>query len=655
MRQPALPRSVATIGTVAAAVTCSILLSACTPPPPEPGPKPEPPAKEARPAKPEDNTLSSPLAVVADAAGKTLYIAGVGEGDATGSVAVFDIEASRVTRTCPLPGRPSGLALSRDGTRLYATCGGVRGTVEVLDARTGGRLAGLLAGHTPTAPVVSPDGGTLYVCNRFDNDVSVIDLASKHTLARIPVLREPAAAAITPDGKTLFVANFLPVGPTNTGYAAAAVSVIDTSSKEVAATIHLPNGSTSLRGVCVSPDGKHAYVTHGLARWQLPTIMLERGRINTNAFSVIDAEAKTLVNTVLLDKVDRGAANPWGVACTADGRYVCLTFAGTHELCVIDRQGLHDKLAAVVRGEKVSYTLLKPADVPHDLSFLSGLRRWIRLKGKGPRALALVGDRAYVPEYFTDTMSVVDISDLQMAEEEETADDEERVESYRLGTEPEMATVRRGEMLFNEAFCFQKWLSCSTCHPGGRADGLCWDLLHDGMGNTKSTKNLLFAGRTPPSTLMGLDDNAGMTIRKRIKFVFFALRPEEDAAAIEAYVESLRPVPSPRLVDGKPSASAVRGKLIFDGKAGCAECHVGELYADMKAHDVGTLLEKDEGRKYDTPSLVEVWRTPPYLCDGRAVTIMEVLTKFNPGDEHGKTSGLTERELRDLEEYVMSQ
>jgi hypothetical protein len=75
----------------------------------------------------------------------------------------------------------------------------------------------------------------------------------------------------------------------------------------------------------------------------------------------------------------------------------------------------------------------------------------------------------------------------------------------------------------------------------------------------------------------------------------------------------------------------------------------------MKAHDVGTLLEKDEGRKYDTPSLVEVWRTPPYLCDGRAVTIMEVLTKFNPGDEHGKTSGLTERELRDLEEYVMSQ
>jgi hypothetical protein len=74
----------------------------------------------------------------------------------------------------------------------------------------------------------------------------------------------------------------------------------------------------------------------------------------------------------------------------------------------------------------------------------------------------------------------------------------------------------------------------------------------------------------------------------------------------------------------------------------------------MQAYDVGTMLKYDEDREYDTPTLVEVWRTPPYLSDGRAATIMDVLTKFNPGDRHGKTSGLTEQELRDLEEYVLS-
>ncbi len=601
--------------------------------------------------------------MVVDANGKTLYLAGAGGGDVGGKVAVFDIAAGCVTRALPLPSRPSGLALSRDGARLYVTCGGVRGTVEVLDPRTGEIATSLRAGHTPTAPVLSPDGGTLYVCNRFDNDVSVIDLTSGAELTKVPVLREPVAAAVTPDGKTLFVANFLPVGPTNTGYAAAAVSVIDTSSKEITETIHLPNGSTSLRGVCVSPDGRHAYVTHGLARWQSPTTELQRGWTNTNAFSVIDAEARTLVNTVLLDKVDVGAANPWAVECTADGRYVCITFAGSGDLCAIDRHVLHDFLAKVARGEKVSDASDAAADVPNDLAFLSGLRRRIGLRGKGARSLALVGDRAYVPEYFTDTMSVVDISNLEMLndfgsqEEREdiASEDAERVASRQLGAGAEMGGVRRGEMLFNDAFCFQKWLSCATCHPGGRADGLTWDLMHDGLGNTKSTKSLLFATRTPPSMLRNVKDDAGTTIRWKLKHNLYVLLAEEDAAAIEAYVESLRPVPSPRLVDGKPSASAMRGKAVFEGKAGCAECHGGKYLTDMQKHDVGTGRDLDMDIEYDTPTLAEAWRTAPYLCDGRAATIMDVLTKSNPGDRHGKTSGLTEQELRDLEEYVMSQ
>jgi YVTN family beta-propeller protein len=602
--------------------------------------------------------------VVADAEGKTLHIAGGGAEGAKGRIAVFDVAAGRVARSCPLPSRPSGLALSRDGARLYVTCGGVRGTVEVLDPRTGENAATLRAGHTPTAPVLSPDGRTLYVCNRFDNDVSVIDLASGAELARIPVLREPAAAAVTPDGKTLFVANHLPAGPAYAGYAAAAVSVIDTAARKVAATIQLANGSTSLRGVCVSPDGKHAYVAHGLARWQLPTTQLERGWMNTNALSVIDVAGRKLVNTVLLDKVDRGAADPWAVECTADGRYVCLTCAGTHELYVIDRAALHEKLEKVANGEKVSDASDEAEDVPNDLAFLSKLRRRIGLKGKGARSLALVGDRAYVPEHFTDTMSVVDISELEMRddfaeEERDKADDEERVASHRLGSGVEAGTVRRGEMLFNDAsFCFQDWQSCATCHPGGRANGLTRDLFHDGLGSGKSTKSLLFAHRTPPAMLMEaakVTDDAGTAIRWKIKHLLWAPLPEEDAAAIEAYVESLRPVPSPRLVDGKPSASALRGKAIFEGAAGCAECHRGEYFTDMKAYDIGTWLAEDKDKKYDTPTLVEVWRTRPYLSDGRAATIMEVLTKFNPGDRHGKTSGLTEQELRDLEEYVLSQ
>ena len=58
---------------------------------------------------------------------------------------------------------------------------------------------------------------------------------------------------------------------------------------------------------------------------------------------------------------------------------------------------------------------------------------------------------------------------------------------------------------------------------------------------------------------------------------------------------------------------------------------------------------------YDTPTLIEVWRTAPYLCNGQAATILEMLApKHNPKDQHGRTSNLTKQQLSDLAEYIMS-
>jgi cytochrome c peroxidase len=75
----------------------------------------------------------------------------------------------------------------------------------------------------------------------------------------------------------------------------------------------------------------------------------------------------------------------------------------------------------------------------------------------------------------------------------------------------------------------------------------------------------------------------------------------------------------------------------------------------LKAHAVGTANPQDRARqKFDTPTLVECWRTAPFLHDGSAVTLEEVLTTRNPRDEHGQTSHLTPRQLDDLVAYVLS-
>jgi cytochrome c peroxidase len=186
-------------------------------------------------------------------------------------------------------------------------------------------------------------------------------------------------------------------------------------------------------------------------------------------------------------------------------------------------------------------------------------------------------------------------------------------------------------------------------------DGLNWDLINDGIGNPKNVKSLLLSHRTPPVMSHGVRERAEDAVRSGIRYILFARRPEEEAVAIDEYLKSLGPAPSPALAGGKLPAAAERGrKLFFSRETGCASCHPAGLFTDMKSYDVGTRSNTDRDSEFDTPALVELWRTAPYLHDGSAVTLRELLTTFNKQDRHGKTSHLKESETDDLAAYLGS-
>ena len=172
-------------------------------------------------------------------------------------------------------------------------------------------------------------------------------------------------------------------------------------------------------------------------------------------------------------------------------------------------------------------------------------------------------------------------------------------------------------------------------------------------GNPKNTKSMLLAHKTPPAMVTGVRPDAEAAVHAGIRHIQFSVRPEEDAAAIDEYLKSLKPVQSPYLVKDNLSRSAERGRKLFD-KAGCASCHTPPLYTDLQKYNIGTGKGLDENRSFDTPTLIEAWRTAPYLYDGRAETIKEVLTKHNSGDKHGKTSTLTDKEINSLAEFILS-
>jgi len=285
------------------------------------------------------------------------------------------------------------------------------------------------------------------------------------------------------------------------------------------------------------------------------------------------------------------------------------------------------------------------------------LRQRIKLSepDRGPRALVIVGPKAWSANYFSDTLTVIDISASTPC-----------AESVPLGcaatpkSKPSAhdALARQGELLFNDAtICFQGWQSCASCHSSdARVDGMNWDNLNDGIGNPKNAKSLLFAHRTPPSMWLGVRSNAYVAVRAGIRNSLFTVQPPEVADAIDEYLKSLQPIPSPHLVKGKLSAAAQRGKKLFFSETGrCSGCHSGELYTDQKSHDVGTLGKFDQpSDRFYTPSLIEVWRTAPYLHDGSALTIRDVLTTSNPRKRHGNASGLTEQQIEDLAAFVLS-
>jgi len=60
------------------------------------------------------------------------------------------------------------------------------------------------------------------------------------------------------------------------------------------------------------------------------------------------------------------------------------------------------------------------------------------------------------------------------------------------------------------------------------------------------------------------------------------------------------------------------------------------------------------GVQYAVPSLVEVWRTAPYLHSGDALTLRETITNYNFMQTRGRTENLSEQELDDLLEYLRS-
>lgn len=149
------------------------------------------------------------------------------------------------------------------------------------------------------------------------------------------------------------------------------------------------------------------------------------------------------------------------------------------------------------------------------------------------------------------------------------------------------------------------------------------------------------------------------------------------------------------------SPQAQRGLSLFEGKAGCAGCHSGEILSDGDFHALGVpdsdmifaeplrhitfrrffrtlgvgdfvtmrddpglsalTHDEDDRGKFRTPSLLEVGRTAPYMHSGVFATLSDVVEFYNEGggespnkDSALRSLGLTDAEKDDLVAFLRS-
>jgi YVTN family beta-propeller protein len=555
-----------------------------------------------------------------------------------GTVTVVDTAARKALREIAVGDKPEGATWIGKGP-LAAVTVYREDRVVFLDTATGKVLDKLKVSAEPYGIVATRDGKRGYVTHEYPGTVSEIDLSARRVVRTMKVGSMVRGLALAHDEKRLYVTEFY------TGM----LHAVELESGKVVDSWKGHSTDNLARHVVVHPRRPKAYLAHirskvevnhgaGSIFPQLSICDLAPGKGKRRTSFGMDTFNGVYVTT-----------NSWETALSPDGKRLYVIYAGTDDMNVCDV-------------------------IDDDYTEIERVGRAVQL-GKNPRAVRVSPDgrTVYVSNALDFTVSVHD-ADMRLLG---------RIKVCEPPKSPEWV---RGKVLFNTSkypMSSRRWIACASCHPDGHSDGRVW---HNPEG-LRRTPPLMGLAHTHPLHYSGDRDEVQdfeYTIRSRLMqgagLYRGAIKPKrgfekvelleklsgrsKDLDALAIYTNSFEFVLSPHIVaPGKLAPAAERGKkLFFSKEVGCANCHSGPYYTDSslkkpyKLWDVGTGGGPDEkmGPKYDTPTLLGVYRAPPYLHHGKAKTLLEVMTTYNKGDRHGKTSHLKPGQLDDLVAFLKS-
>jgi len=503
-------------------------------------------------------------------------------------------------------------------------------------------------GDEPHGLVTDVSGRTLYVANAGSSDVSVVDLASGREVKRLSAARGTWGVSRSPDGGSIYVTNNLSHFVPFRQPSRSEVTVIDTARQVVDNRVMIPEANL-VQGVDVAPSGDFALVTLIRTKNLVPMTRVLQGWVMTNGIGILWRDGR--VDQLLLDEPDNYFADPTDVAVTPDGRSAFISGGGVDEVAVVDIESL---TAVLESANEIEQREMLANHFGVTTEFVD---RRIPV-GRNPRGLAVSPDGrfVYVAESLDDAVAVIDVARR------------EKVATIDLGGPKEITLTRKGERIFHSAeVTYGREFSCHSCHPDGGVDAITYDIEPDGIGlNPVDNRTLRGILDTAPFKWTGKNKTISRQCGPRLAVFFTRIDPftPDQVVALESYIRTIPRNPNRyRAVGEELTPAQRRGKTLFERSVTnsgqtipiekrCSSCHPAPYFTNRELVSVGTASELDTHDLFDIPHLNNIYESAPYLHDGRADTLEEIWTRFNPKDEHGVTNDMTKDQLNDLIEYL---
>jgi cytochrome c peroxidase len=544
---------------------------------------------------------------------------------------------------------PTALALTGDGKRLYVVSSTARDTADVgvltaFDTATLARLWELAVGHEPRGLALL-NGDKAMVSLFKDGDVALVDLqepkvlksgtAVNDQLNRLPVqskehlvdpmgakVRGASALAASPDGKWVYAAANL----SSSGI----VSTQDPSQGEVMTDggfVDFPSskgGSGYGGGSCGAPS------------ISTPALL----SFDTNATPVVDdlsnchSDTTDVPPTVMTSGSDfQPLQGPRAAVVDASGQFAFVVHHDSNNVAVVPTSKRGFATSGGFGGRRFGPSVQTVVGV-----------------GAGPTGIALAkdGTRAWVYNALDHSLSKLETQNGFVGASR----------TVPLGQDVLAPDVAAGRRLFFNATDTRMTtvgLSCGTCHVDGREDGHVWNFT------TGPRQTPTLAGRKLQQTLPLHWDGEFKDMTDLSHAITGRMGgsgiSNDMAQQISAYLETL-PSPENPMRKAERTPAQARGAQVFT-KANCQSCHAGEALTNNGFADVGTRnqvgpVQDAPGLSLNTPSLIGLARTAPYLHDGSALTLKDRLVRGKADDRHGSTAQLSDAEMNDLVAYLQS-